>query len=309
MLSLCDSEVGEDLMTFQKAALIALCASTLIGAKPAPPPSTSDPQIAYVNISGGSRRHYQLRVANEDGTGAATLYSSRDVGQMVPHMGPRADRIILLVQGSNLSLVRYEPTSTGSKLTSIEPLPSIGAAPGAQEVAFSPDGKKFIFFAQNDMKFWIFDLEDRAFSPLFQLAATPHNFAFSRDGLSLLYLDHVTDTDAILKRVSLSGGDPVELGIRGNFWDVEPAHNSDGYILVRGVNNRTSRVEYHPAAGSAPVDLAQGYAPSLKCDDTTVIYQQVQADSSVKLLRVDLATKAGYTTSTSGNYWPDYVGC
>lgn len=296
-------------MKFRKAAILALCTSSLISAKPAPPPSTSDPQIAYVNISGGSRRHYQLRVANEDGTGAATLYSSRDVGQMVPHMGPRASRTILLVQGSKLSLVRYEPSSTGTKLTNIEPLPSIGTATGAQEVAFSPDGRKFVFFAQNDKKFWIFDLIDRIFSPVFQLDATPHNFAFSRDGSSLVYLDHVTDTEAVLKKVSLSGGDPVELGIRGDFWDVEPAHNSDGYILVRGVNNRTSRIEYHPAGGGATVDLAQGYAPSLKCDDTTVIYQQVQADSSVKLLRVNLASKAGFTTSSTGNYWPDYVGC
>lgn len=296
-------------MTFQKAALLALCASTLISAKPAPSPSTTDPQIAYVNISGGTRRNYQLRVANEDGTGAATIYSSRDIGQMVPHMGPRADRTILLVQGSNLSLVRYESTSTGTKLTSIEPLPAIGSAPGAQEVAFSPDGKKFVSFAQNDMTFWVFDLVTRTFSPLLQLAATPHNFAFSRDGSSLVYLDHVSDTDAILKSVPLSGGTPVELGIRGDFWDVEPAHQSDGYVIVRGVGIKTSRIEYHPAGGGATVDLAQGYAPSLKCNDGTVIYQQVQADSSVKLLRVDVATKSGFTTSTSGNYWPDYVGC
>jgi Tol biopolymer transport system component len=279
-----------------------------MAAKPVPS-GTSNPEIGYVNISGGARRNYALRLANEDGTGANTIYSSRDVGQMVPHMGPRADRTILLVQGSKLSLVRYEPTSTGTKLTSIEPLPAIGSAPGAQEVAFSPDGKKFVLFAQNDMKFWVFDLVTRVFSPLLQLAATPHNFAFSRDGSSLIYLDHVSNTDAILKSVSLSGGAPVELGIRGDFWDVEPAHQSDGFILVRGVDTKTSRVEYHPATGGATSDLAQGYAPSLKCDDSTVIYQQVQADSTVKLLRIELATTSGFTTSTIGNYWPDYVGC
>ena len=292
-----------------KLAAAAILAATLIGAKPAPPPSTSAPEISYVNISGGTRRNYQLRVANEDGTGAATIYSSRDTRQMVPHMGPRSDRTILLVQGSDLSLVRYESTATGTRLASIESLPSIGAAPGAQTVAFSPDGKKFVSFAQNDKSFWVFDLVTRNFSPLLQLAATPHNFAFSRDGSSLVYLDHVSDTDAILRSIPIAGGAPRELGIRGDFWDVEPAHKSDGYVLVRGVNNRTSRVEYHPAGGGAPVDLAQGYAPSLKCSDSTVIYQQVQADSSVKLLRVDLATKAGSTTSSSGNYWPDYVGC
>jgi WD40 repeat protein len=296
-------------MRIQTALFIAVSATIISGAKPAPPPSTADPQIAYVNISGGARRLYQLRLANEDGTGASTIYSSRDVGQMVPHMGPRADRTILLVQGSQLSLVRYEPTSTGTKLSSIEPLPPIGTAPGAQEVAFSPDGKKFVSFAQNDKTFWVFDMVTRVFSPLLTLAATPNSFAFSREGSSLLYLDHVSDTDAILKSVPLSGGAPTELGVRGNFWDVEPAHQSDAYVLVRGVDLKTSRVEYRPAGGGASVDLAQGYAPSLKCDDSTLIYQQVQPDSSVRLLRVNVSTKAGYTTSTSGNYWPDFVGC
>lgn len=300
---------GGESMNLQKASLTALCASMLISAKPAPPPSTSSPEIAYVNISGGARRSYQLRVANEDGTGAATLYSSRDTGQMVPHMGPRADRTILLVQGSKLSLVRYESSSTGTKLSSIEPLPSIGTSTGAQEVALSPDGKKFVFFAQNDKTFWLFDLSSRVFSPLLQLAATPRRFKFSREGSSIVYLEHVSDTNAILKSVSISGGPPIELGISGDFWDLEPVHQSDGFIFVRGLNSRTSRLEYHPADGGAAVDLAQGYAPSLKCDDTTVIYQQPQADSSVKLLRVDLASKAGSTTSATGNYWPDYIGC
>jgi WD40 repeat protein len=289
-------------------SIALLAASPGMAAKPVPS-GTTTPDIAYINISGGARRNYGLRLANEDGTGANSILSSRDTGQMVPHMGPRADRTILLVQGGKLSLVRYEPTSTGTRLTSIESLPSISNSVGAQEVAFSPDGKKFANFSQLDMTFWIFDLVTRSFTPLIALAATPHNFAFSRDGTSLVYLDHVSDTDAILKRVSLSGGAPVELGIRGDFWDVEPAHQSDGYVLVRGVNTRTSRVEYHPAGGGATVDLAQGYAPSLKCDDSTVIYQQIQPDSSVKLLRVDVATKSGSTTSSIGNYWPDYVGC
>lgn len=293
----------------RNCVLLALCSSLLVSAKPAPPPSTSDPQIAFVNISGGARRQYQLRVANEDGTGAATLYTSRTVGQMMAHMGPRSERTILLVQGSNLSLVRYETSSTGTKLSSIEALPSIGSSVGAREVAFSPDGTKFAHFAQNDRKFWIFNLVTRVFTPLVQLAATPRAFAFSRDGSSILYLDHVSDGEAVLKSVPLSGGDPVELGVRGDYWDIEPAHGSNGYILVRGLTYETSRVEYHPADGGAVVDLAQGYAPSLKCDDSTVIYQQVQSDSSVKLLRVDLATKSGSTTSSSGNYWPDYVGC
>lgn len=159
------------------------------------------------------------------------------------------------------------------------------------------------------MSFWVFDLVSRSMTSLLQLSATPHNFAFSRDGSSLVYLEHVTDTDAILKSVPLAGGSPVELGIRGDYWDVEPAHGSNGYILVRGVDIASSRIEYHPADGSGPYDLAQGYAPSLKCDDGIVIYQRRNSDGSVSLLRYGLGSGSGSTTSTGGNYWPDYVGC
>lgn len=303
-------------MRLRKTALLVLFVSTAAlaapkpgGGKPPPPPATSNPDIGFVKISGGVRRLYELRVANEDGMGAATIYSSRDTGQMVPHMGPRNQRTILLIQGSKVSLVTYEPTSTGTQLKSIEALPGIGTAPGAQTVAFSPDGSKFVSFAQNDMSFWVFDIATRTFSPLLQLAATPHHFAFSRDGSAIVYLDHVSDTDAILKSVPLAGGTPIELGIRGDFWHVEPAHQSDGYVLVRGVDVTTSRIEYHPADGSGPFDLAQGYAPSLKCDDSTVIYQRNNSSGGVSLLRYNLASNTGNTTSAGGNYWPDYVGC
>ena len=296
-------------MMFKKVALLALCASTLIGAKPAPPPSTSNPEIAYVNISGGSRRHYQLRVANEDGTGAATLYSSRDVGQMMPHMGPAADRTIVLIQGGRVSLVRYNVSSTGTTFHSIEPLFTINTAVGAQRVDFSPNGKDIVWWDRPINTLKIFNLDTRTSRSLIQLASEPHNFAFNRDGTAVLFLDHVTDSDAILKSVPLAGGDATEVGLRGDFWGVESAHGSDALILTRGVNHKTSQLEYYATPASGPDNLATGYVPSIKCDDSTAIYQQVNADGSVSLLRVDLASGAGFTTSTKGNYWPDYVGC
>lgn len=291
-------------------ALIACFAIPADAAKPPPPPSgTTSPEIAYIQISGGVRRNYTLRLANEDGTGASTIYSSRDVGQMVPYMGPKADRTILLVQGGNVSLLRYKPTATGTALDSIEELPSIGTAPGATDVDFSPDGKKFVNFSPLDNRFWIFDIEQRTFWPSIQLSAVPHGFAFSRDSSAIIYLDHVSNTEAIVKRVSLSGGQPTELGIRGNYWEVVPANQSNGLILLRNSDAGTSRIEWHPADGSGPVDLAQGYEPALQCDDSTVIYQKLNSNGSVSLLRVEVPSKQGYTTSTSGNYTPDYVSC
>lgn len=291
-------------------AFIACIAIPAEAAKPPPPPSGSTtPEIAFVQISGGARRNYTLRLANEDGSGASSIYSSRDIGQMVPHMGSKAARTILLVQGGNVSLVRYKATSVGTALDSIEHLPPIGSSPGAIDVDFAPDGKKYVNFSPLDNSFWIYDIEQRVFWPLIELNAVPHGFAFSRDSSAIIYLDHVSNTEAVLKKVSLSGGAPIELGIRGNYWEVKPAHQSNGFILLRGSDAATSRIEWHPADGSGPYDLAQGYEPSLQCDDSTVIYQKLNSGGSVSLLRVEVASKQGYTTSTSGNYSPDYVGC
>lgn len=294
--------------TILLAATFVLAAPPSVAGKPAPI-GTSDPEIAFVNISGGSRRYYQLRVSNEDGTGVSTIFSSRDIGQMVPHMGPRGDRTILLVQGGKVGLIRYEPTSSGTKLASFEALPPIGTSSGAQQVDFAPDGKKFVSYSAADKTLWIFDLETRVFSPLIALANHVRGFAFSRDSSAVLFLDEVGN-EAVLRKVLVSGGAVTDVGIRGDYWGIEPAHQSESYVLVRGLDYSTSRIEYHPADGGSVTDLAQGYAPSLQCDDSTVIYQKVNSVSStVSLLRVEVASKAGATTSTSGNYWPDYTGC
>ena len=292
-----------------KLAAAVILVATLTGAKPAPPPSTSDPEIAFVNISGGARRHYALRLANEDGTGAVTIYSSRDVGQMVPHMGPRADRTIVLIQGGRVSLVRYESSSTGTKFVSITPLFTINDAVGAQRVDFSPNGKDIVWWDRPISTLKIFNLDTQSSTPLIQLASEPHYFAFNKDGSAVLFLDHVTDSDAILKSIPTGGGTPTEVGLRGDFWGVVAAPGSDALILTRGINNRTSQLDYYATAASGADSLATGYVPSIKCDGGTAIYQQVQADGSVKLLRVNLTTKVGATTSSIGNYWPDYVGC
>ena len=292
------------------ALILSLAPAPAFAGKPVPA-GTSNPEIVYVNISGGTRRNYALRVANEDGSGANTIYSSRDIGQMMPHMGPKADRTILLIQGSKVSLVRYEPTATGTKLTSIEELPPIGSSRGAAEqVDFSPDGKKFVSYSPLDKTLWIFDLVQRSFTPLLALQDHPPGFAFSRDSSAIFYLDRVSSTESALKKVELASGAVTDMGISGDYWWVEPAHQSDSFVLVRGLDYATSRIEYHPGDGSAPTDLAQGYAPSIQCDDSSVIYQKINSgSSSVSLFRVEVASKAGSTTSTSGNYWPDYVGC
>jgi hypothetical protein len=296
--------------------LIAILASTSIAAKPpsrggggggSGGSSTTAPQIAFVNISGGARRHYQLKVADEDGSHSATLYDTRDIGQMVPHMGPAADKTIVLVQGGKVSLLRYTTSSTGTAFQSIEPLFTAGSQTGAIHVDFSPDGNDIAWFDNSSKQLKVFHLDTRTNTTVTPAYFTDE-FSFNADGSAILYLEYVSDTDEILKQVPASGGTSTTL-LEGDYFGVESAHSGTGFILTRAADVKTNALEYYASPDSSPTTLATGYVPSFKCGDGTIIYQKVNSNSSVSLLRIDLGTGAGYTTSSSGNYWPDYVGC
>src|SRR5687767_14529202 len=105
-----------------RASLTALLTAALVATPPAlaqgkggkPPASaTSTPEIIY-SLSG---KTYQLRVANEDGTGAVTLHSS---GQPIfARFGPRGSGKIAFWEGKSLKMLTYEATSSGARTTAV----------------------------------------------------------------------------------------------------------------------------------------------------------------------------------------------
>jgi Tol biopolymer transport system component len=294
-----------------------LLASAAVAAKPPSPgggggdsgggSGTTAPQIAFVNISGGTRRHYQLRVADEDGSHSATLYDTRDIGQMVPHMGPAGDKTIVLVQGGKVSLVRYTTSSTGTAFQSIETLLTVSSQTGAVHVDFSPNGNDIAWFDNSARELKVFHLDSGTSTTVTPVGFT-EQFSFTGDGSEILYLEYIGQGDEILWRVPSGGGTPVKL-LEGDYSGVEPAHSGSAFILTRSSSLKTSTLEYFSSPSSGSTTLATGYVPSFACDDSTIIYQRVNSDGSVSLLRRDMATGLGYTTSSTGNYWPDYVGC
>lgn len=265
------------------------------------------PDLGYVRISGGSRRFYELRVASEDGTGATTLYSTRDVGQMMIRMGPRADNTIIVIQGGRFSLLRYTNTFSGPQMLSFEPLVTISTASGAAPVDFSPNGKDVAYAGAGGTSINIFNLDTRASRTIAQLPSYTRGLSFSHDGSQVYYLENVSTTDAVLKRVPVAGGPAVSVGIEGDYNNLTIGRTTDS-VLTSRKNVRYDDLSYFVAGSTTPTVIATGYVPSFRCDDTKIIYQKANSDNTPSLLRRDM-TPTGYTFtfSSTGNYWPSYI--
>lgn len=267
----------------------------------------ASPDLGFVKISGGTRRLYELRVAGEDGTGATTLYSTRDIGQMMIRMGPRADHTIIVIQGGRFSLLRYTVTFSGPQMLSIEPLLTIYSGSGAASVDFSPNGKDVAYAAGGGTTINIFNLDTRTSRVIAHLPSYSRGLSFNHDGSQVYYFENVSNTDAVLKKVAVAGGgDPILVGIEGDYDGVRVGRTVDS-ILTSRKNVRYDALTYFAPGSTSPSVIATGSIPSFRCDDAMIIYQKVNSDNSVSLLRRDMLSGAPYTFSTSGYYYPDYI--
>lgn len=290
---------------------ISLFASSAMGAKPTPPPpsGTATPDLGYVQITGGRlNKTYTIYLANEDGSGASSVYSTSDSGQMLIRMGPKADHTIVVIQGGRFSLLRYALSSTGATFVSIEPLVTIANVSGAQMVDFSPNGKDIAYFRGSDNSLWNFNLDTRASTKVAQLASYINGISFDQTGSNILFVENASSNAsyAVVKSVPTAGGNIALMGLEGDYNGIESSHTSGSFILTRHFLTETMTLEYH-AGSSTPVILATGYLPSFRCDDRMVVYQHV-SNGSVSLLEHDMVSGLEHTlTSNGNNYRPDYI--
>lgn len=295
-------------MRLLRTALVLAMVSTaqpVHSGKPQPP-GTSNPEIAFIRISGGSRRFYELRMANEDGTGAATVFSSRDVGQMMVDLGPRADRTFLLVQGGKLSLGTYDNTATGPRMTSLTQIINMNHA-GAATAAISRDGDHIVFMKNGLSQLWRHDVATGNQQMLVDLVGYGEGVAVSHDGSTVYYFENEGPELLALKSVPMAGGLVTDHGLRGHYSDVVAA-NTKGELLITDISDwPVNRILAYNIASGSLTHVENGYAPSYKCDDSRIVYQVINGDSSVSLFYKELPSGAPGTLSTSGNYWPDYI--
>jgi Tol biopolymer transport system component len=275
------------------------------GAKPPPPPpGTSNPEIGYIRTSGGTRRSYEFILSNEDGTGRSIIYSTREIGHMAVHMGPRADRTFALVQGGKISIGRYKQVATGLALDTLTEIYN-GNHSGAIDAEFSRDGDSIVYMRNASMQIWRYDVSSGEERMLVDLATYGGGMSVSRDNSTVYYVESEGSTVAALKSVPMAGGTPTDLGLRGNYLDTEAANTKDELLLTEHFTGGDRLKRYDLASGSL-TDVTNGYEPGYKCDDSRIVYV-LNTGRDVSILYRDEPSGAPGTLSTSGLYWPDYI--
>ncbi len=286
-------------------ALLLTSGSADAKGKPPPPAGTSNPEIGYIRISGGSRRFYEFILSNEDGTGKSVIYSSRDTGAMAVHMGPRADRTFALVQGGKISIGRYKEVATGLALDTLTEIYN-GNHSGAIDAEFSRDGDSIVYMRNATMQIWRYDVSSGAQTMLVDLANYGGGMLVSRDNSTVYYFDNEGPTTFALKSVPMAGGTPTDLHLRGYYLDTEAANTKDELLLTEHFTGGNRLLRYDLGSGTLSF-VTNGYEPGYKCDDSRIVYVLANDGGGVSVLYLDEPSGAPGTLSTSGLYWPNYI--
>lgn len=265
------------------------------GGKPAPPsPGTSNPEIGYIRYNSGNRK--DLILSNEDGTGASTIYSSKEFSAMSVAFGPRAHKTFALSQGNKISLGKYKQVATGLALDTLTP---IGGA-GGSDVEFSRDGDSIVYQSFGDI--WRYDVSAGTHSKLVDMAGIGGGLSISRDSSTVYYVEEEISGVTALKSVPMAGGASTDLGLRGPYYDTEAARTKDELLLTASGN----LLKRYDLATGTVTHVTNGYAAAYKCDDSRIVYV-VANGSSLSILYRDEPSGAPGTLSTSGLYWPDFM--
>jgi Tol biopolymer transport system component len=250
------------------AMLLALAATPAMAAKP-PSPAPVDPKVAYVILAGPG---YELRVTNEDGTGAATLYKSSAPIRI--DLAPRAQRQIVMTDGGKtLKLLSYDIAGNGG-FTNIQVQTLYTSAKFINGPDFSPDGSKIAFGAEDELI--VYDLATST-AQTWTTTSYVWDLAWYKGGNAIAFIEPPNGGPfATLFEISTPGGPQTPLHTERNIDAVDASRtNADALLL-----------SYNDAAGNALIGLWQGgsyltsnltnrpaaFKGSLNCDDSKLVY-------------------------------------
>ena len=243
---------------------IFACAALFLAAAPSPtfaaPPSagTQSPQLSYVR----SARGYSLVIANDDGSGARTIYSS---SRMINgDFGP--DGMIYFWDGGRFNRM---PAIGGSVEVLFD---TNGQIPNHSDV--SPNGASVAWFSVAGSTLYRYDLATRTQTPLAQV---PYiiSLTFDHTGNSIIYAEEVGTVDYELKVISAGGGTPSSLGLVGRISHIDSARGDATLALTFNPAGAGAYISLWKPGMMTPVRITDGYNPTYRCDDSAILFNRM----------------------------------
>ena len=271
-----------------------------------PPSGPVDPEVAYVVLTGPG---FELRVTNEDGTGAATIYKS--TAPIRYDLAPRDQRKIVMVDGGRtLKLLTYDIGGNGG-FTNIQVQTLHTTTKLMNSPDFSPDGSKVAVGAEDELV--VYDLESGT-AQTWTTSSYIWDLAWYKDGNAIAFIEPPNGgSTASLFEISSLGGAQTHLVTLRNIDQVDAYRESPNALLL----------SYNDAAGNAligrweggtlsPSNLANravAFKASLNCDDSKLVYGAPDKSGSTVWYIRDLIQNSDrlYTKTPRANWtqmWP-----
>lgn len=287
--------------------LFALSGPVTAGKPPSTPPASSDPDIGFIYT--GSNGTKEVRLAEEDGTGWATLASGSDIGFLA--LGPRSQHQLAYSKGNSIRLLTYSITSTGPKTVSDVQIAALDRS--SPRMRFSPTGTHIAYVWPSRDDIYVYDLS----TGQNHLVVDSHDTLiadvdFSPDGATLIY-DQGSPSDLThiqFKTIGVNGGSPSNLPINGDYDYFRLSHDGSS-VVASMLTSWSGSVRIVPVSGGTPTTLTTGYNPSFNCSDGVVLFQRrdvaKHGQSPTSMLKYNLSTGLTSTFSTSDRAWGEYL--
>ena len=259
--------------TLQTVSLVVgLWASTTSPAFSAATASTTS-ALGY-SINGGSG--WDLRVANEDGTNAFTVYSNSS--SVAFDVGLKGANTAAVIDLRVAKLITWELGLSGGVTTHQKSLPTSGQA---QSLSFSQDGSKLAVFTSPDNLMHIFDVATGA-----ELANWPSLFAYKiawyRDGSRIAINADASALGGAYRLMSYNadGTNPQTLASFASLDSMDTSRSTtDDSVLVSYGTSADIRINKSLNGINGPI-LVLGSAPSWRCDGGRFVFKQYSTTKS-----------------------------
>ena len=292
-----------------------LLSSALFAAKP--PPSSANPQVAYISGSGNS---VKLMVANENGSNAHVLYSSSAGFRF--DLAPRAQKQVSINgRDGTLRLLSYTQSSNGTLSASGAPAALAPATSGTNH-DFSPDGRRIAYACCDGgdaQKLMVYDL-DSSSATEWATVEFLWDVTFFRGGSSIAYVVPAANNIYEVYEIAGPGEEPRKIfSTTGDIYFDSARTNPNALVLTYRTGPSTVLLGLWQAPGASETEgtflvpnltnRSIAFYPTLNCDDTKLAYMSstTPAGGQVFFIR-NLTTNQDATFSKTSNiqlqFWP-----